>query len=590
MSPDSMPDSFLVHSGTEIVYANATFRLFIGAESQEDLIGTSLLDIVSSEYQTRLRKQIAEIENGDAPSRGLTLVLDTLTGQSREVIAVSSMIEWDGTQHVQTSVFPMAGEDASPEQRLQGQEIDEAPIGITISDPSQPDNPLIRVNDGFCEQTGYDREEILGRNCRFLQGEATREEPVAKMRDAIDTEEPVTVELRNYHKDDSMFWNRVTITPIRSESGTVANYLGYQQDITAKKEYQQDLSLFREQAEEADKAIFITDPEGTIQYVNPAFEALTGYSSAEAIGRSPRILKSGQHDETFYAELWETITAGEVWEAELTNQTKHGELFEVEQKIVPVTDEHGEITHFVGIEQDITEQVLTTQTLDVLNRVLRHNLRTATQIIDGHAELLEAEEMGPEARQLSAATIREQAAAMEKIAERTATIREIWDPTENQQTWEHLDIQSLIETYRTQYRDATISTTIHGESNVRIRNTGLFELALDEAIENAIEHTDQSLPEVEITVQRALESNHVQIVVADNGPGIPEDERHVIESGEETPMSHSLGVGLWLMEWVTTTLGGEFTIADNEPRGARLEFELPVADSDGPDEPKTTTG
>lgn len=102
-----------------------------------------------------------------------------------------------------------------------------------------------------------------------------------------------------------------------------------------------------------------------------------------------------------------------------------------------------------------------------------------------------------------------------------------------------------------------------------------------------IQHTDQSLPEVEITVQRALESNQVQIVVADNGPGIPDDERHVIESGEETPMSHSLGVGLWLMEWVTTTLGGEFTITDNEPRGARLEFELPVADSDWPDETKT---
>lgn len=582
-----MPDSFLVHSGTEIVYANATFRSFIGGKSQADLVGTSLLDVVGSEYQAPLREQIAEIENGDATARGLTLVLDTFTGQSHEVIAVSSMVEWDGTQHVQTSVFPTVGGDTSIEQRLHGQEIDEAPIGITVSDPSQPDNPLIRVNDGFCEQTGYDREEVLGRNCRFLQGEATREEPVAKMREAIDAEEPVTVELRNYRKDGSMFWNRVTITPIRSESGTVANWLGYQQDITAEKEYQQDLSLFKQQAREADKAIFITDPEGTIRYVNPAFEALTGYSSAEAIGRNPQILKSGQHDEAFYAELWETITAGEVWEAKLTNQTKHGEFFEVEQKIVPVTDKHGEITHFVGIEQDITEQVLTTQTLNVLNRVLRHNLRTATQIIDGHAELLEADEMGPEARQSSAATIREQAAAMEKIAERTATIREIWDPTENQQTWERLDIQPLVATYRTKYPDAAISTTIHGESSVRIRNARLFELALDEAIKNAIEHTDQSPPEVEITVQRASESNHVQVVVADNGPGIPEDERHVIESGEETPMSHSLGVGLWLMEWVTTTLGGEFTIADNEPRGARLVFELPVAGSDGPDEIKS---
>jgi sensor histidine kinase regulating citrate/malate metabolism len=69
----------------------------------------------------------------------------------------------------------------------------------------------------------------------------------------------------------------------------------------------------------------------------------------------------------------------------------------------------------------------------------------------------------------------------------------------------------------------------------------------------------------------------MRISVADNGPGIPELERHVIESGTETPLNHSLGVGFWLMEWVATALGGEFTIADNEPRGSVVTFRLPDA-------------
>jgi PAS domain S-box-containing protein len=398
------------------------------------------------------------------------------------------------------------------------------------------------------------------------------------MRAAIEAEEPVTVELRNYRKDGSMFWNRVTIVPIRSDSGLVTNFLGYQQDITAEKRFEQDLTLFKEQAEGSNKAIMITDSDGTIQYVNPAFERMTGYAADEAIGLNPRILKSGQQDDEFYAELWEQITAGDVWEADLTNQTKHGELFEVRQKIIPVTDEYGDITQFVAIEQDITEKMLTTQTIDVLNRVLRHNLRNSLNVIDGHAELLESEERDAEARQASIRAIRDQASAMQKIAEKIADIREIWDPTEDRQTWDRLDIETLIDAYRSQYPDVTITARIDGEPAIHVRNAELFEQALDEAVENAIKHVDQSSPAVTITVRRDPDANQVCVSVADNGSGIPETERHVIESGGETPLNHSLGVGFWLMEWVTTTLGGELTIADNEPRGSVVTFRLPDAD------------
>jgi PAS domain S-box-containing protein len=348
--------------------------------------------------------------------------------------------------------------------------------------------------------------------------------------------------------------------------------------VTAEKRFEQDLTLFKGQAEESDKSILITDPDGTIQYVNPAFERMTGYTAAEATGLNPRILKSGQQDEEFYTELWDRITAGEVWEAELTNQTKQGELFEVKQKIVPVTDKDDHITHFVGIEQDITEKMLTSQTIDVLNRVLRHNLRNALNVIDGHAELLEAEELDTEARRASIKTIRDQTEAMKKIAEKTADIREIWDLTDDHQTWDQLDITALIDAYRRQYPAAKITSRIDGEEMIQVRNAELFEQALDEAVENAIEHVDQSPPEVTIIVQRDPDTNQVRVSVSDNGSGVPELERHVIESGKETPLKHSLGVGLWLMEWVATTLGGELTIADNEPRGSVVTFHLPNAD------------
>lgn len=579
MVSNYMPDSFFIHSGTEIVYANSTFCTFMGIDSQTALVGTSLMDVVTADYQTPLREQISAIENGETPARGLTLELDTVTDRSRSVIAVSTMIEWDGSQHVQTSVFPVAGGDTSPAQILHGQKIDEAPIGITVADPSQPDNPIIQVNDGFCELTGYEREEILGRNCRFLQGEATREEPVAKMREAIAAEDPVTVELRNYRKDGSMFWNRVTIIPIRSNSGTVTYYFGYQQDISSEKRYEQDLSVFKAHAEESEKAILITDAAGTIQYVNPAFERINGYTAAEAIGQVPRILKSGTHEEEFYAELWETITAGEVWEGELVNKTKYGELYEAKQTIIPVMDPEGEISHFVGVTENITENVLTTQALGVLNRVMRHNLRNAVNAIDLHAEMLEDEELAPKTRQASVAAIRNQAASMQKIAEKTAEIRSIWDPAESLDMWAQLDIASLVEPYQRQYPDAEITCRIEWEDTIQIRDAELFKNAMDEAVTNAIEHSEQSPPEVTITVQRDADADQFHLSVADNGPGIPELERQALEASGETPLIHSLGVGLWVMEWITTTLGGELTISDNVPRGSVVTFQLPLGGS-----------
>jgi len=572
---------FFIHSELEIAYVNSAFSTLAGAESQDELIGTSVEDLVTSEYHSPLRKQVGRIETHDVPTLGLTVEFKTTTDQSYRAIFVSSLVEWDGTEQVQTSVFPISGTDSESSWLLHNEVMDEAPMGVTISDPSQPDNPLIYVNDGFCELTGYPRDEVLGQNCRFLQGEGTREEPVARMREAVDAEESVSVELRNYRKDGSMFWNRVTIIPIRADDGTITHYFGYQQDITAKKRYEQDLSLFKTQAEESEKAIVITDLDGTIQYVNSAFERVNGYTADEVIGRNPRILKSGQQDEEFYTELWETITAGTVWEAELVNKTKYGEFYEAKQTITPVTNDKGEITHFVGITVDITEDVLTTQTLGVLNRVMRHNLRNAINVIDGHAELLEDEELDPEARRASVEAIRNQAALMQKVAEKTAEVRSIWDQANHTEVWERFDIESVVDTYQRQYPDAEIRDRLAGRGDMQVRNADLFEKALDEAVENAIKHADRSPPEVTITFHRDRGVDQFRVRVADNGPGIPELEREVFESGEETPLGHSLGIGLWVMQWITTTLGGELTITDNEPRGSVVTFQMPGG---GPDD------
>ena len=92
---------------------------------------------------------------------------------------------------------------------------------MVITDPSQPDNPIVFMNDAFTKLTGYSREEVMGRNCRFLQGPATNSDDVTRVRNAIARREPIEIDLLNYRKDGSNFWNRLLISPVFDETGTL---------------------------------------------------------------------------------------------------------------------------------------------------------------------------------------------------------------------------------------------------------------------------------------------------------------------------------------------------------------------------------
>lgn len=142
---------------------------------------------------------------------------------------------------IQTDITERKKRKQQLERRTQA--IENAPIGITISDPDQPDNPLIYVNKAFEELTGYSQEAAVGENCRYLQGDRTNSAQVDKLRAAIDAEEPISLDLLNYRKDGSQFWNQLTIAPVRGDDGTVKNYVGFQQNATERKEREQQLKI-----------------------------------------------------------------------------------------------------------------------------------------------------------------------------------------------------------------------------------------------------------------------------------------------------------------------------------------------------------
>jgi PAS domain S-box-containing protein len=151
-------------------------------------------------------------------------------------------------------------------------------------------------------------------------------------------------------------WLATQAEPMRNGAGEIRGSIVVFRDISKKKEADTLIQTLTSAVEQTADSIIITDRSGLIEYVNPAFEQTTGYTRAEAEGRTPRILKSGVQDDAFYERLWNTILSGNVFRDTLANRKKNGEIFYAEQTITPMRGATGNITHFVTVIKDVTEQ------------------------------------------------------------------------------------------------------------------------------------------------------------------------------------------------------------------------------------------
>ncbi|KTG30713.1 PAS domain S-box protein [Haloferax profundi] len=551
--------------------------------------GTRKIHDVSDEYQPTVDKALSFYHPADrqtvikaierAADNGepydIEARIRTATGRKRWVRSVGEPVYADGTiVKFRGAIRDITDEhDQQQSIKLLRRAIDNAPVGVTLADMDQDDEPLIYVNDAFEDLTGYSEADSLGRNCRFLQGPETDPETVASIRDAIDEHDTVTVELRNYRKDGTQFWNRVTLAPVTDSSGDVSHYIGFQADVTERKQAEKQLRQFKRAVESSGHAIYITDVDGEIQYVNERFEALTGYSVDDAVGNTPAILNSGKMPPEYFERLWDEITAGNAFEERIVDKDSDGRLYHAHQTISPLTDEDGDVTGFIAVQTDITDRIERDQQVAVLDRVLRHNLRNDMNIILGHADRLEGQLDGNLAE--SAAKIQSTGEQLMALAEKERTIAELFsDPPEARSLQVSRLVDSAVASVRAEYPEASISVT--APDHVSVTVTGQIEHALRELIENAIVHTDQDEPTVEIDVTSTEQT--ATISIADRGPGIPEIERELV-TADSLPDSlyHTDGIGLWLASWITGRAGSSIEFEDREPHGTVVRVSLPCS-------------
>lgn len=399
---------------------------------------------------------------------------------------------------------------------------------------------------------------------------------------AVTEGEAYDLEVRFIDANDEHRWVRTMGEP-QYEDGELVRVRGTLQDITDRKEREQELRRFRQAANSAGHAVYFTDPDGVIEYVNQAFESITGYSANDAVGYNPRILKSGEMSDGYYEDLWGTVLNGDVWEEEVINRRKDGELYTAHQTIAPIKDDD-EIDGFVAIQTDISDQkaleadLKTSLTqLKVMDRVLRHNLRNDMTVIKGNAEIILATSDGDVAD--IAEIIIEKSDKLHTTAEKERMITNV---LVNEQSPESIDIgvviNNTVAATREQYPEAQIS--VEGTTGRQVRALASINRALTELLTNAAIHSDQTNPSIEVTIKDRDKT--VAVLIADDGPGISDMEREIItEEANIEPLYHGTGLGLWLVKMIVENSGGSLAFNENEPRGSIVTITLPVAPAGG---------
>ena len=271
----------------------------------------------------------------------------------------------------------------------------DASVGIDLVDR---DGRFLEANNTLETFLGYTREELSKLSILDVTHPAdvvrTGELHQALVRGEM---EAYRLEKRYVRKDGTVLWADTSVSTVRDADGTYRATVGVIVDINQRKESEAAYLRLATAVEQAAETIEITDARGIIVYVNPAFERTTGYSYREAVGRNPRLLKSGRHDDGFYRALWQTIAGGKVWSGRFQNKKKDGTVFHEDASISPVKDESGNIVNFVAVKRDVTQELLLEKQLKQAQKLesiaalaggIAHDFNNLLTIASGYTELL----------------------------------------------------------------------------------------------------------------------------------------------------------------------------------------------------------
>lgn len=236
--------------------------------------------------------------------------------------------------------------------RKLSQAVEQSPSSIVMTTPTAT---IEYANPEFLASTGYSRDEVMGANPRILQSGKTPQSTYNELWQRISAGQVWHGEFVNRRKDGSLYHERCSVSPILDSKGRLSGYLGIKHDITSEKEAEQAMRLAASVTANTAQSIMICDAKERIIEVNPAFTRLTGYTSADVLGKHPDMLGDGQRNAEAISAMRAALATQDEWQGEFWNRSKSGRLYASSGSISLIRDEAGNLTHYVSIFSDITE-------------------------------------------------------------------------------------------------------------------------------------------------------------------------------------------------------------------------------------------
>ena len=458
-------------------------------------------------------------------------------------------------------------------------------------------NGVVRwANACLSRLTGYAIDEIVGQNAKMLEPEDTMH-PLHKVLEHVAASgEPWRGDSVGRRKSGERYDIEWSITPMGDGLFSTVIF-----DITERKKDAESMKNLVTAIEQVSETIFITDLDGMIQYCNPAFERLTGYSKEETIGQNVKVFRSGKETSEFYQDLWATIRQGKVWTGRLTNKTKNGFIYEEDASLSPIRNSLGEFSGFLAVKRDVTErlqlerQLFQAQKLESIGRLaagIAHDFNNLLTAINGYSDLL-LSQLGAED------PLRSYAGEIRKAGERSASLTKQLLIFSRKQVIEPriLNLNTTIRGSVTMLQrligeEIAVETHLDGSlGQVMADPTQIDQVIMNLAV-NArdamshggrlkIETKNVDVCEVTATIfPDAIPGRYVLLTVTDDGQGMTETIReHLFEPFFTTKeVGKGTGLGLATVYGIVRQSGGWIDLSSELGMGTSFRIYLPRID------------
>ena len=453
------------------------------------------------------------------------------------------------------------------ELQLRNRAIAASNNGILITDPNLPDNPIIYSNESVLRITGYSADEMIGRNCRFLQDQDRNQPELDELREAIREDHDSRVLLRNYRKDGTLFWNELSISPVYDENGKVINHIGVQNDVTERKRAEEALreseTALNTILNNLEEGVLVTDSRGCVSFANLSARAMLGTMSEKLLEELPNPWEDFHLPRAvaYCARNRENVEA----------RVSNGESYLRVRLECLAKDERSDVLMVI---QDLSEgrRLEANQQRFLANAA--HQLSTPIMAIMGAAELLATgDDADPTTRHRFLNYIASESRRMQRLSDALLRLARVgWDLREP-----NLDVVDLkgaghqaAQAMELLIESAGLRVSIEGEGACVRGDAEWINEILVILLSNAIKHSSRG-GDVRIRVRTGT------IIVEDEGTGISSAELpHIFERfyrGEG--YSEGFGLGLSICRELIERMGGSISVRSQEGVGTAVQVELP---------------